>query len=391
MSPAKSSVAYAGGSAHALSPWPRWSSAATWWRSAGAVATASNQWAWAAPPWSRRMPDGAAGPHSSRWRSRPRMSTRRLRAVSQAKAPLTPPIIEGVGPGLPGTSPRSPGGPAANHQSRGLTPTLALRAANDQSQGLTPTLALTSTLGGMAEAGIVSKSARDAVMALTGRSCRALRWSHYPRAVARLTKGKPDAEAPRRRDDRDARAGPRLERPAPPSALRWAARGDPDGPGPARGPPAVDADAGGGPRRLAEHGARRVRPASRRGLSRGPCRRGDHGRVHLARDAAPGAPTGRAGGAARPARRGCPAAALSSSARARPWPVAPRRRVRSGRGCPGSSSSPSISGVASSPAAGDACRASSSTTAIRPATRRSARRSPRISARRGPYAARPIR
>ena len=57
-------------------------------------------------------------------------------------------------------------------------------------------------------------------------------------------------------------------------------------------------------------------------------------------------------------------------------------------GLPGLEFFPSISGLASSPVAGDGSRASSSTTAIQPATRRSGRRSPRISARRGPCAAR---
>ena len=135
-----------------------------------------------------------------------------------------------------------------------------------------------------------------------------------------------------------------VERAAPPPALRGAARGDPLGPAPARRAPAVDAGARGGPRSLAQHRARRVRPAPRRGLPGGARGRGDHRRVARCPRRSSGR-TRRPRGAERPAGGpGCPAGARSSSARAPRSPGAPRRPVRSGPGCRGSSSSRSICG-----------------------------------------------
>lgn len=110
-----------------------------------------------------------------------------------------------------------------------------------------------------------------------------------------------DGQAPRRRDDRDARTRAGLERTALPPALRRSTRGDPVGAAPAWSPPAVDPCPRGGPRGFPKHRALGVRPAPGRRLPRGPrgCR--DHRGSHASGDAPPGAPRGRWKRTTRPA------------------------------------------------------------------------------------------
>ena len=180
-----------------------------------------------------------------------------------------------------------------------------------------------------------------------------------------------------------------LERAALPPALRRSARGDPVGPAPARSPPAVDARAGGdlGASRntvlaafgqLLAEGYLEGRVGAGTTVARTLPETLLRARPEAARDGAAGPAA-----AAVPPRRSARRHARGLGPRRLAAQSVPARAARARR------SFPSISGLASSPGAGDASRGSSSTTAIRPATRRFARRSPRTSARRGPCAARP--